>query len=284
MVQLVGTPFPDDDTSATESAPVWKQVATDEQGRRRFHGAFTGGFSAGYFNTVGSKEGWTPSTFRSSRDSRGRVRQTAQDFMDEEDHQLFGASKLAAKADFDAETANAQMAAALPQSGLLPAELVIPNRDGIGLRLLRMMGWREGHGIGPRRKRSPVRPSTPPARVYGPARPANLPATSDSDETDSEDVHAAQHEFAPRDIGVIVPSAKADTYGLGYDPIAGAGMVFEEARARHKQQTTTKKQAGFGLGAFEEDDDDDIYAQPEMSRYDISLGEPMVTDVHMIVS
>ena len=29
----------------------------DEQGRRRFHGAFTGGFSAGYFNTVGSKEG-----------------------------------------------------------------------------------------------------------------------------------------------------------------------------------------------------------------------------------
>ena len=26
----------------------------DAQGRRRFHGAFTGGFSAGYFNTVGS--------------------------------------------------------------------------------------------------------------------------------------------------------------------------------------------------------------------------------------
>jgi G patch domain-containing protein 1 len=36
---------------------VQDQVATDEQGRRRFHGAFTGGFSAGYFNTVGSKEG-----------------------------------------------------------------------------------------------------------------------------------------------------------------------------------------------------------------------------------
>lgn len=31
------------------------QEVTDEQGRRRFHGAFTGGFSAGYFNTVGSK-------------------------------------------------------------------------------------------------------------------------------------------------------------------------------------------------------------------------------------
>lgn len=29
----------------------------DEKGRRRLHGAFTGGFSAGYFNSVGSKEG-----------------------------------------------------------------------------------------------------------------------------------------------------------------------------------------------------------------------------------
>lgn len=29
----------------------------DSKGRARFHGAFTGGFSAGYFNTVGSKEG-----------------------------------------------------------------------------------------------------------------------------------------------------------------------------------------------------------------------------------
>ena len=28
-----------------------------EEGRRRFHGAFTGGYSAGYYNTVGSKEG-----------------------------------------------------------------------------------------------------------------------------------------------------------------------------------------------------------------------------------
>lgn len=29
----------------------------DEEGRRRFHGAFTGGFSAGFYNTAGSKDG-----------------------------------------------------------------------------------------------------------------------------------------------------------------------------------------------------------------------------------
>ena len=32
----------------------WEQQVTDSEGRRRFHGAFTGGFSAGYYNTVGS--------------------------------------------------------------------------------------------------------------------------------------------------------------------------------------------------------------------------------------
>lgn len=38
----------------------------------RFHGAFTGGFSAGYFNTVGSEnnDGFQPTTFVSSRSNR----------------------------------------------------------------------------------------------------------------------------------------------------------------------------------------------------------------------
>ena len=36
-------------------------------GKRRFHGAFTGGFSAGHWNTVGTEEGWAPQEFRSSR-------------------------------------------------------------------------------------------------------------------------------------------------------------------------------------------------------------------------
>lgn len=36
---------------------VQDEIVTDERGRRRFHGAFTGGFSAGYFNTAGSKHG-----------------------------------------------------------------------------------------------------------------------------------------------------------------------------------------------------------------------------------
>ena len=75
----IGTPLPplEKAKDSGEFVPLWKQdvraivsplnVLTiwtnhvlkvrDEQGRRRLHGAFTGGFSAGYYNTVGSKEG-----------------------------------------------------------------------------------------------------------------------------------------------------------------------------------------------------------------------------------
>lgn len=73
------------DAAATRALPLHKQEVTDEQGRRRFHGAFTGGYSAGYFNTVGSKEGWQPSEFRSSRESRAAVQQSVEQFLDEDE-------------------------------------------------------------------------------------------------------------------------------------------------------------------------------------------------------
>ena len=58
----------------------------DEQGRQRFHGAFTGGFSAGFYNTVGSVEGFKPTAFVSSRSNRANVqRQTARDLVDDDD-------------------------------------------------------------------------------------------------------------------------------------------------------------------------------------------------------
>ena len=49
------------DAVPQKAAVHQEQVVRDKQGRVRFHGAFTGGFSAGYFNTVGSKEGKTMS-------------------------------------------------------------------------------------------------------------------------------------------------------------------------------------------------------------------------------
>lgn len=58
---------------------------------QRFHGAFTGGFNAGHNNTVGSEEGFNPSTFVSSRGNRASHKiQSASNFVDAEDGLLGG--------------------------------------------------------------------------------------------------------------------------------------------------------------------------------------------------
>jgi G patch domain-containing protein 1 len=48
-----GTPLPPLDRDSRDDGsyvPVWKQEVLDDRGRKRLHGAFTGGFSAGYEN------------------------------------------------------------------------------------------------------------------------------------------------------------------------------------------------------------------------------------------
>lgn len=70
----------------------------DDQGRRRFHGAFTGGYSAGYFNSVGSKEGWTPAAFSSSQGARAGVRQSVEQFLDEDELEQYRKRHLQVRA------------------------------------------------------------------------------------------------------------------------------------------------------------------------------------------
>ena len=82
---MIGTPFMSKDIKeqrkiAKMNKKPWQHEVRDEKGRRRFHGAFTGGFSAGYYNTVGSKEGWKPK----DKYENG-LKQNVVDFMDEED-------------------------------------------------------------------------------------------------------------------------------------------------------------------------------------------------------
>ncbi|KAG2917179.1 hypothetical protein PC117_g17526 [Phytophthora cactorum] len=143
---------------------VRNQEVTDAQGRRRFHGAFTGGFSAGYYNSVGTEEGWTPRTFSSSRGNRSsRVEQRPEDFMDEDDDPLLG-KRLETTARYDTLQTGAKRrlqqqqepdraeAAVIPGFSL-PEDWVLPVNDSIGAKLLKQMGWKEGHGIGQRVRR-----------------------------------------------------------------------------------------------------------------------------------
>lgn len=51
---VFGTPLPDEADARDDGSylPLWKQEVRDERGRKRLHGAFTGGFSAGYVFTI----------------------------------------------------------------------------------------------------------------------------------------------------------------------------------------------------------------------------------------
>ena len=175
---------------------ISKDSVYDENGKRRFHGAFTGGFAAGYFNSVGTEEGWTPTAFISTRDQRVNfVQKTKEDFMDKEDNPLVG--KL--------ETQN------------LFAES----------------------------KSFSTHQST--SRVAEKARTVN-------------DILRTRRHY----------------YGIGYKPIKGlysSGLMLNDEQPNVMRmgdvlKGSTVNSSRFGLGALEDDDDEDIYATNQMSRYD----------------
>eukprot|EP00050_Salpingoeca_kvevrii_P021894 m.117490 g.117490 ORF g.117490 m.117490 type:complete len:866 (+) comp9518_c0_seq3:242-2839(+) len=259
-----GTPvdIPEDGAAKKFVAPH-DQVATDERGRRRFHGAFTGGFSAGYFNSVGSKEGWTPSTWVSSRskqrdgdasDGQARRTQRPEDFMDEED---FGENGIAPRQVMATEPFRQARKRDLPvvEGGALDGaelpDLVVPASDGIGHRLLKMMGWREGQGIGPRQA----------ARQSH----ANDGDATSADRRVDDFASALGFTFAPQDVTVAAAKAKDDFFGIGYKPLRASD---------YQLGREYKLSQGIGVGALE-DDDEDIYAQEDRSQYDRETGPGM---------
>ncbi|PKS12849.1 hypothetical protein jhhlp_000189 [Lomentospora prolificans] len=134
-----------------EYRPLHKQEVRDSQGRRRLHGAFTGGWTAGYHNTVGSLEGWTPSQFVSSRTARhskqfGQLQKTPEDYMDDEDiTDILEAQHLTTTGAFSG--VGQQGGSQMPVDGLLG---LLERHHTMGIVLLGKMGWREGQGIGPK--------------------------------------------------------------------------------------------------------------------------------------
>ena len=105
-----------------------------------------------YFNTVGSKEGWTPSTFVSSRQNRAKdtKQQKIEDFMDEEDIREAEESKQLETSEDFAGLGGGQ-SQVMGRRGIV--DLLKTEGETIGVKLLKRMGWREGQGIGPKVRR-----------------------------------------------------------------------------------------------------------------------------------
>ncbi|GAA5876541.1 hypothetical protein JCM3774_003131 [Rhodotorula dairenensis] len=284
----IGTALPaltDNKKDKNEFKPVWDQEVYDEQGRRRFHGAFTGGFSAGYYNSVGSKEGWKPSTFKSSRSSRASqqnrsVTDAAREFMDEED-----LAELASSRTIETSSSYASSSRAPPKQtkeqeydpllglfgGITPsaaggtgsqphfdqtlASLIQPSSSRVGLKLMRKMGWREGQGVGPRvsyeqRKR----------------QAAEIGVRLDDDDAEDDGGEATKHYYAPLDRPLTLikgsTASKDKGWGLGYQP--GMGLK-ETLRAEGGFAGSSKaKTMSYEL------DDDDVYGDSSSALQEMS--------------
>ncbi|KAI8271366.1 hypothetical protein K4K56_003447 [Colletotrichum sp. SAR 10_98] len=239
-----GTPLPSLDADTRDDGsyiPLHKQEVRDDKGRRRLHGAFTGGWSAGYFNTVGSKEGWTPSTFVSSRTARRKddpraPDQRPEDYMDDEDLADAAATKEIRTTDpfgaLGAPSPDQRLSGGL-------ASLMRIQGDTIGLKLLRKMGWKDGQGIGPRIRRL--------ARL---------------DISGGNTPHVAEktHMFAPENINMVSFIQKSDQKGLGFNDdddarisrisSSGSAWAHHTASGNHRNEVTRA-----GNGIYEGEDD-----------------------------
>lgn len=273
----------------------------DENGRRRFHGAFTGGFSAGFWNTVGSLEGWKPQEFKSSRQEKAtRKRQCVDDFMDEEDKGQFGIApqRVQAKEDYTNQDSlnNKKQKMSTATAGPIPGvpvlqSLLKPSRDNIATRLLKQMGWREGQGIGARQTKTQKKraQSRNEKELYimakygcelgqdGPSTSRAVPTGVEEEESESDE----EITFAPDDFDPFLATVKENTFGYGYsgldrNPVLGGKQRFNlfqplEILDKNNKKLSISGQA-FGVGAFEAEDDD-IYERDDMTKYDFSLEE-----------
>ncbi|KAK7203869.1 hypothetical protein BZA70DRAFT_296713 [Myxozyma melibiosi] len=238
-------------SSSSEYAPVWKQDARDEQGRKRFHGAFTGGFSAGYFNTVGSKEGWQPSQYI-SKNGKGK-KLTPEDFMDEEDladirqnETLVAASSLKSRAD--------PATGAQDLFGIIA--LAKSNDESSGIALLRKLGWKPGYGIGP------LTETVIEGRKV--MMPPKLAAASLHLQTKQGKQGLGFAEDSPVS---LLSSLEAES---GESPAAGSKSSLPAAST-----ITKKKSTGIGTGVladYEDNEEDEDPYEIKPIKYDKSIG------------
>ncbi|CAF4861003.1 unnamed protein product [Pieris macdunnoughi] len=267
------------------------QYAVDANGRRRFHGAFTGGFSAGFGNTVGTQEGWTPATFKSSRSEKAQLSsQKPEDYMDEEDRSEFGIAPMQVQT--QGEFSGQKRAKSNRfHDGPIPGEPVLeqilrPVHESAAVRMLRAMGWRDGQGTGERLTKTERKKAKQQHKVYGCYMPPEVRQEKQGSADESSDSEFEYETlFAPDDYEPYILLRKNDRFGLGYSGLSrhsvlgnlvgeyGSGDRRSRLVMKEKGKKVSIRGQAFGVGAFEADDED-IYATEDMSHYDFALAGP----------
>jgi G patch domain-containing protein 1 len=207
--------------------------------------------------------------------------------MDDEDLGEFGIApqKIQTKEDYSA--GNNKRRYERPSEGPIPGEPVLknllkPSRDKAAARILISMGWKHNQGVGSRltyreKKRANERNQR---ELYLQSKYGGTMIGSEDDD-DDEDVLSDEDNitFAPDDFDPFIATIKTNTFGLGYSglrpTVTQNFSLFEPTSLqifdKNNRKLTIKGQA-FGVGALEEEDDD-IYANEDLSQYDKTLDE-----------
>lgn len=216
---------------------------------------------------VGSKEGWTPKTFVSSRANRNKDKpagqpQRAEDFMDEED--------LAAAAE-SRQLETVQAFAGIGEQGHANDDgffgLFVVQEETMGVKIAQKMGWRRDQGIGRKVRRD--------------ARLEHGAGSNDS----------SVHMFAPEDAPAMsIPKEQVRRKGLGYLSEARLALVDDKEVDRsssfnlHYLETSTKAppakkaappKSSFGVGVLNDtgSDDEDPYELGPKITFNKTLGK-----------
>ncbi|KAF8621822.1 hypothetical protein AX15_007491 [Amanita polypyramis BW_CC] len=146
-----------------------------------------------------------------------------------------------------------------------------PSKESAGAKVLKKMGWKPGQGIGPRISYRRRKLQDMQAKTAKPLSLADVVITEEEEE-------ASKHKYPQRDVPVPVYERKENCHGIGYQP--GLGLSEGLGRSKAESENGPKISAGFGLGALNdaEEDDLDIYDggyKTNKSRiaYDISEQE-----------
>lgn len=179
-------------------------------------------------------------------------------------------------------------------------------KNTISVRILQKWGWRSGQGIGARqttKEKKMARNRNLKEQYlfekYGyelsDIKPQlTIKAIDDghkSNESSNEDDDSDENiTFAPEDYDIPPCNEKDDLYGMGYKPLNANS--YDETFSKRSQFESGNSQLcktlevldkknkkisftghAFGIGALEDDDDDDVYSSYDMTNYDFSLDD-----------
>lgn len=230
-----------------------------------------------YFNTVGSKEGWTPSNFVSSRTNRKKdappAQQRPEDFMDDEDLAEAEEARKLQTADVFAGLGTTAGGRSQENNFM---DILKTSGETMGVKLMKKMGWREGQGVGPKIRRKarldegqdPGRGSDQQTHLFA---PENATMISFVRKNDRKGLGFAGEERLSEGSNIAGTTKSADPGSDNDEESTAFGAFKNGGRARKKK---SERKGGFGMGVLNDNgsDDEDPYIMGPSISYNRTIG------------